>query len=116
MERSEVRAREEEAMTDSDLIRRGDVRFLLASTVDIEDADFITLRCRLDALPADPVAVAAIRLAEAMDAGEQEVGQRWLPFLRDYNAGSVALLAYRSALAERQTNVPGKSAGDGDRT
>ena len=48
-----------------DLIRRGDVLFVIESTVDIERADIDTMRERLRALPADPVAAAALALAEA---------------------------------------------------
>ena len=57
-------------MSAGDLIRRGAVREIIESTVDIEDADLDTLRSRLDSLPADPVATAALAFAEAIERAD----------------------------------------------
>jgi len=100
-------------VSDSDLIRRGDVVKMIQTIRETDFGDLRDARDQARMLPADPVAEAALALAEAVAAEQYVASDVQSQLIRYWRA---TWARDRSALAARQTNVPGKSAGDGDRT
>ena len=84
-------------MSDSDLIRRGDVRKAFADFSSVLD-DFNE---ELDKVPADPVAAAALALADSIRDSQTTIGGGIVAEIDED-----AFNAYRAALAERNPVPP----------